>query len=294
MMHTTINIADLTVYYRDSLALDRVSASIQKGELLAVIGPNGAGKSTLIKSIMQQLKPSCGCVELAGVNPKSIAYLPQSHQIDRKFPISVREFVSAGAWKRTGFWRQFCCLEERDLEQALEKVNLKGFEERQINTLSGGQFQRVLFARMLMQDADILLLDEPFNAIDAQTTEELMEVINHCQQAGKTVIAVVHDLLLVQRFFPSTMLLATQLIAHGKTETVMTVENLAKAGYQYWNQAVSNNQNHENKHADVTPNVADSLNALNVYPIADAHMTRMEKVSEVSIKEVRVRTTYDS
>ena len=280
MAHTTINITDLTVYYRDSLALDQVSASIQKGELLAVIGPNGAGKSTLIKSIMQQLKPSCGCVELAGVDPKSIAYLPQSHQIDRKFPISVREFVSAGAWKRTGFWRQFCCLEERDLEQALEKVNLKGIEERQIDTLSGGQFQRVLFARMLMQDADILLLDEPFNAIDAQTTEELMEVINHCQQAGKTVIAVVHDLLLVQRFFPNTMLLATQMIAHGKTDAVMTVENLAKAGYQYWNNSVNNSQSDPTESNLTEPLSATPVGNKDVYPIADARRTRMEKAKE--------------
>ena len=275
MTHTTINIADLTVYYRDSLALDRVSASIQKGELLAVVGPNGAGKSTLIKSIMQQLKPTSGCVELAGADPKSIAYLPQSHQIDRKFPISVREFVSAGAWKRTGFWRKFCCLEEADLKEALTKVNLSGIEERQINTLSDGQFQRVLFARMLMQDADILLLDEPFNAIDAQTTEELMEVINHCQQSGKTVIAVIHDLLLVQRFFPNTMLLATQLIAHGKTDDVMTVENLAQAGYQYWNNAVNN----QASTVSTAINSASSNNK-DVFPIADARRTRMEKEND--------------
>ena len=282
MQHTTINITDLTVYYRDSLALDQVSASIQKGELLAVVGPNGAGKSTLIKSIMQQIKPALGCVELAGVDPKSIAYLPQSHQIDRKFPISVREFVSAGAWKRTGFWRKFCCLEEADLKQALAKVNLTGIEDRQINTLSDGQFQRILFARMLMQDADILLLDEPFNAIDAQTTEELMEVIHHCQQAGKTVIAVIHDLLLVQRFFPNTLLLATQLIAHGETETVMTVENLAKAGYQYWNNAVNTNTPNSPQ-----SNLAKSLNTTtpeskDVYPIEDARRTRMEKAKEGS------------
>ena len=289
MTNTAINIVDLTVYYRDSLALDQVSTSIQKGELLAVVGPNGAGKSTLIKSIMQQLKPYSGCVELAGVNPKSIAYLPQSNQIDRKFPISVCEFVSAGAWKRTGFWRRFCCLEKIDLEQALIKVNLKGFEDRQINTLSDGQFQRVLFARMLMQDAEILLLDEPFNAIDAQTTEELIEVINHCQQEGKTVIAVIHDLLLVQRFFPNTMLLATQLIANGKTELVMTPENLAKAGYQYWNEAVNNNP--LNQHS--INNRHSTTSALK-NPIDDGHRNESEISSGKSTEVIRERTTYDS
>ena len=228
-----INIVDLSVYYRESLALDKVSTPINKGELIAVVGPNGAGKSTLLKSIMQQLKPSSGYIDLGDLSPKDIAYLPQSHQIDRQFPITVREFVSAGAWQRISFWRVFDRSEQLSLQQALHQVNLVGVDERQINTLSGGQFQRMLFARMLMQDADILLLDEPFNTIDAQTTEDLMAVIHDCQREGKTVIAVIHDLALVQRFFPSVMLLATQLIASGKTESVMTAENLSKAGYQH-------------------------------------------------------------
>lgn len=288
MAHTAINITNLSVYYRDSLALSDVSASIEKGQLLAVVGPNGAGKSTLIKSIMQQIKPNAGSVELAGVNPKSIAYLPQSHQIDRKFPISVREFVSAGAWKRTGFWRRFCCLEQADLEQALAKVNLEGIENRQINTLSGGQFQRVLFARMLMQDADVLLLDEPFNAIDAQTTEELMEVINHCQQKGKTVIAVVHDLLLVQRFFPNTMLLSKKLIAYGETSTVMTDKNLIEAGYQYWNHSFTHQPNSEVNSQD------DSLQINTRYPAAEARRSLVEKVSKQAWEASTAGTKYDS
>lgn len=309
MAQTAINITDLSVYYRDSLALDNVSASIEKGQLLAVIGPNGAGKSTLIKSIMKQIKPNAGSVELAGVNPKSIAYLPQSHQIDRKFPISVREFVSAGAWKRTGFWRRFCCLEQADLEEALTKVNLEGIENRQINTLSGGQFQRVLFARMLMQDADVLLLDEPFNAIDAQTTEELMGVINHCCQKGKTVIAVVHDLLLVQRFFPNTMLLSKKLIAYGETSTVMKDENLIKAGYHFWNPSFNAqphqvNQPNQDSHTyndshsqsnSVEDNQDDvALNTNNRYPVAEARRSLVEKVSKKALEASRVGTKYDS
>jgi len=228
-----INIVDLSVSYKKSLALDKVSTAIHKGELIAVVGANGAGKSTLLKCIMQQLQPSSGYIDLGKLTPKDIAYLPQSHQVDRQFPITVREFVSAGAWRRISFWRVFDRTEQLLLQQALHQVNLVGVEERQIHTLSGGQFQRMLFARMLMQDADILLLDEPFNAIDAQTTKELMAVIHDCQGKGKTVITVIHDLALVQRFFPNVMLLATRLIASGKTESVMTAENLSQAGYQH-------------------------------------------------------------
>jgi zinc/manganese transport system ATP-binding protein len=228
-----INIINLCVNYKDSCALDGVSTKIKKGDLVAVVGANGAGKSTLLKSIMGQLKPSSGHVDLGQLSPKDIAYLPQSHQIDRKFPITVREFVSAGAWQRTGFWRVFSQTEKVSLQQALSKVNLIGVEERQISTLSGGQFQRMLFARMLMQDAEIILLDEPFAAIDAQTTVDLMDVIHNCQTQGKTIITVIHDLALVNRFFPKVILLAKHLIGSGKTKLIMTGENLSKAGYQH-------------------------------------------------------------
>jgi zinc/manganese transport system ATP-binding protein len=228
-----INIIDLCVNYKDSLALDGVSTEIKEGDLVAVVGANGAGKSTLLKSIMGQLKSSSGHVDLGQLSPKDIAYLPQSHQIDRKFPITVHEFVSAGAWRRTGFWRIFSNTEKLSLQQALSKVNLTGVEERQISALSGGQFQRMLFARMLMQDAQILLLDEPFAAIDAQTTMDLMDVIHDCQKQGKTIITVIHDLALVNRFFPKVILLAKHLIGSGDTNLVMTGENLSKAGYQH-------------------------------------------------------------
>jgi len=228
-----INIINLNVNYKDSFALNNISAHIGKGELVAIVGANGAGKSTLLKSIMGQLTPTSGHIDLGNLTPKNIAYLPQSHQIDRQFPITVREFVSAGAWQRTSFWRVFCQAEQRSLEEALGKVNLEGMLDRQISALSGGQFQRMLFARMLMQDADILLLDEPFSAIDAQTTMDLMEVIHDCQQQGKTIITVLHDLSLVTRFFPKVVLLAKQLIGCGKTEEIMTGENLSKAGYQH-------------------------------------------------------------
>ena len=229
-----IKINDLSVAYQKNLALSHITTTIDSGDLVAIVGPNGAGKSTLLKSIMQQMTVESGSVELGHLSLSNIAYLPQSNQIDRKFPITVTEFVSAGAWQRCSFWRIFSRKEQHLLQQALAKVDLENMAERQISQLSGGQFQRMLFARMLLQDADILLLDEPFGGIDAQTTELLMRVIQACQQQGKTVIAVIHDLALVQRYFPSTLLVATTLIAAGKTKDVLTQSHLIQAGYQHF------------------------------------------------------------
>ena len=229
-----IKINDLSVSYQENIALSHISTTIDDGDLVAIVGPNGAGKSTLLKSIMQQMAAVSGSIELGRLSLKDIAYLPQSSQIDRKFPITVTEFVSAGAWQRCSFWRLFSRNEQHLLQQALAKVDLENMAERQISQLSGGQFQRMLFARMLLQDADILLLDEPFGGIDAQTTELLMHVIQACQQQGKTVIAVLHDLALVQRYFPTTLLVATKLIASGRTSDVLTQQYLLQAGYQHF------------------------------------------------------------
>lgn len=229
-----ITIRNLSVSYQQNIALSHITTTIDNGDLVAIVGPNGAGKSTLLKSIMQQITLTSGSIDLDGLSLKNIAYLPQSSQIDRTFPITVTEFVSAGAWQRTSFWRLFNRHEQGLLQQALAKVDLENMAGRQISQLSGGQFQRMLFARMLLQDADILLLDEPFGAIDAQTTELLMAVIQECQQQGKTVIAVIHDLALVQRYFPSTLLVATKLIAAGKTNDVLAQEYLLQAGYQHF------------------------------------------------------------
>ncbi|NQZ94488.1 MAG: ABC transporter ATP-binding protein [Moritella sp.] len=229
-----IKINDLSVSYQENIALSHISTTIDDGDLVAIVGPNGAGKSTLLKSIMQQMAAVSGSIELGRLSLKDIAYLPQSSQIDRKFPITVTEFVAAGAWQRCSFWRLFSRHEQHLLQQALAKVDLENMAERQISQLSGGQFQRMLFARMLLQDADILLLDEPFGGIDAQTTELLMRVIQACQQQGKTVIAVIHDLALVQRYFPTTLLVATKLIASGRTSDVLTQQYLLQAGYQHF------------------------------------------------------------
>lgn len=227
-----ISLSNFTFFYRHNIALDAISCTINDGDLVAIVGPNGAGKSTLLKALMKQITPTTGEVCLGLYTMKDIAYLPQSSHIDRNFPITVEEFISAGAWRRSSFWRRFTQEEYHKMAQALVTVQLSGMEKRQISELSGGQFQRMLFARMLLQDAQILLLDEPFAAIDAQTSEDLMAVIKRCQQQGKTVIAVMHDLSLVARYFPTTILIATQLVASGDTKTVLQSYYLQQAGYQ--------------------------------------------------------------
>lgn len=263
-----ITIDNLSVAYHSKIALDNISATINDQDLVAIVGPNGAGKSTLLKSIMQQLSTLSGSIDLGSASLKDIAYLPQSSQIDHNFPITVTEFVSAGAWQRTHFWRVFNRKEQDRLKQALAKVDLENMAKCQISQLSGGQFQRMLFARMLLQDADILLLDEPFGAIDANTTQLLMEVINECQQNGKTIIAVIHDLALVQHYFPTTLLVATNLIAVGDTREVLTQQNLLKAGYQHFAHcAVHNTFNHpfhdsvntQNRNAPITANKIEAI-----------------------------------
>ncbi|WP_026339328.1 metal ABC transporter ATP-binding protein [Psychromonas ossibalaenae] len=226
-----IKISKLTVHYQNVLALENVDTEIHQGEMIAIVGANGAGKSTLLKAIMAQVKAAAGGVEFKKFGLKNIAYLPQSQKVDRSFPITVKEFVSAGTWRKTGLWRAFTPFLNKQMLACLRQVGLENSEHKQIGELSGGQFQRMLFARMLIQDAQILILDEPFNSVDMHTTRDLAAVIQGCHAAGKTVIAVIHDMPLVKQYFPETALLAGRLIAKGPTEQVLTQDNMCKAGF---------------------------------------------------------------
>lgn len=178
---------------------------------------------------MGQLRPLDGSVECHDIRRNEIAYLPQLSQVDRRFPITVDELVSLGAWKQTGAFGRLKMQHKKKVRSALEQIGLAGFEKRLISTLSGGQMQRVLFARLLMQEASLILLDEPFTAIDSKTTEDLLEQVALWHQSGKTVIAVLHELSIIREHFPETLLLSRQPIAYGPTETVLTDNNLAKA-----------------------------------------------------------------
>ena len=168
---------NVTLGYDRHPAVHHLSGDIAPGALLAVVGPNGAGKSTLFRGIVGMLKPLAGTISLGGAKARDVAYLPQVADIDRSFPISVFDFVGMGLLRRTGLFGGIGAKERDPVEHALQAVGLTGFEARTIGTLSGGQMQRMLFARLMLQDARIIVLDEPFNAIDAKTSADLLDLV---------------------------------------------------------------------------------------------------------------------
>ena len=223
-----VKLDQLTVHYRRQPALQHISGSFPRGSLTAVVGPNGSGKSTLLKSIVGLLPSAPNCVALATPRER-IAYLPQLSEIARGFPMTVRDCVLLGCWPRQGAWGGIDNSQLGRVDQALQAVGLAGFGARPIGGLSSGQFQRVLFARLLVQDADLILLDEPFNAMDSKTTAALLGLVGQWHAAGRTVVAVLHDDAQVRAHFPRTLLLARECIAWGPTDAVMTEPLLRRA-----------------------------------------------------------------
>jgi zinc/manganese transport system ATP-binding protein len=220
---------NVTLGYDRHPAVHHLAGEVASGALLAVIGPNGAGKSTLLRGIAGILKPLSGSISLGGIDHRDIAYLPQTSDIDRSFPISVFDFVGTGLWRKTGFFGGIGKAERAQIAAALAAVGLTGFENRGIGTLSGGQMQRVLFARVLLQDARLIVLDEPFNAIDTRTAADLLALVQRWQAEGRTVLAALHDLEMVRANFPDTLLLARGPVAWGPTAQVLTPDNLLVA-----------------------------------------------------------------
>src|SRR5882757_9223406 len=216
----------VTVRYGKGTAVRHVDARIALGTLTAVIGPNGAGKSTLLNVVSGIKRTAAGRVVLNSCIGHRIAYLPQQSALDRSFPIQVLDLVLLGAWERTHSLRRVSSIDRQRAQDALGAVGLTGLEARPIGSLSAGQLQRALFARLLMQDAQLLLLDEPFNAVDSRTTQDLLEVLKSWHQEGRTVVAVLHDLDQVRAHFTHTLLMAHRCIACGKTHSVVTAENL--------------------------------------------------------------------
>ena len=184
---------NITVSYRSVPAVHHAYARFEPGSSWAIFGPNGAGKSTLLKAVMRLLPCDTGSVQWQGLQRRDLAYLPQQAEIDRSLPMTVAELTALGLWHELGAFGGICRAQRARVLQALEQVGMAAFAQRQIAALSRGQFQRVLFARMLVQDARFLLLDEPFNAMDAYTTQSLLMLLRQCQQQGKGIIAVVHD-----------------------------------------------------------------------------------------------------
>ncbi len=228
-MRAAIRLDDVTLGYDRHPAVHHLTGDIAEGSLTALVGPNGGGKSTLLKGVTGALTPLGGRIDLGGLGRRDIAYLPQIADIDRSFPLSVFDLVAMGLWKRTGLFGGTGKADRARVSEALATVGLRGFETRPVGTLSGGQMQRALFARLLLQDARVILLDEPFSAIDSRTVEDLVHIIGHWHAEGRTIVAVLHDLDLVRRHFPHSLLLARETVAWGPTPAVLTAENLFKA-----------------------------------------------------------------
>lgn len=227
MAQAALTFRDLTLGYNDHPAVHHLNGAVKQGSLTAVVGANGSGKSTLMKGIVGVLKPMDG--ESLAAPGVRIAYLPQQSELDRSFPARVVDLVSMGLWPKRGLLGRFTAEDKATVKRALTAVGLEGFEGRSIDTLSGGQLQRSLFARVLVQDAEIILLDEPFNAIDARTVIDLVALIKRWHGENRTVMVVAHDLDLVREHFPETLLLARRPVAWGPTAEVLKPENLLKA-----------------------------------------------------------------
>jgi len=234
-----VRLVDLTVSHDRHPAVHHLSGELAVGSLTAVIGPNGAGKSSLLQAVAGQIAPGGGRIEIAPALAGRMAYLPQQSHIDRSFPISVLDLVLLGHWRRSGAFGRIDAGARGEAAQALAAVGLHGFERRLIGELSSGQFQRVLFARLLLQDAQLILLDEPFNAIDARTSADLLDLVRRWHGEARTVVVVLHDLEQVRGHFPQALLLAREAVAWGPTAQVLRAENLFRARQmaEHWDEA---------------------------------------------------------
>jgi manganese/zinc/iron transport system ATP- binding protein len=230
---TPIAVEDLTVAYRDEPVLWDVDVSVPEGTLMAIVGPNGAGKSTLIKTVLGLMAPSAGRVLIYG-KPYAqqrhlVAYVPQRGSVDWDFPTSALDVVMMGRYGHLG-WIKRPGSSDRSLAlDALRKVGMEEFASRQISQLSGGQQQRVFLARALVQNAQIYLMDEPFQGVDATTEKAIIDVLRELKANGRTVVVVHHDLETVPEYFDHVLLLNVRAIASGAVETTFTPENLRLA-----------------------------------------------------------------
>ncbi len=219
MKSDAVELVNLTLGYNGFPVIHNVSGSVRKGSLTAVVGPNGSGKSTLLKGIAGILSPSDG--ECIIHPPTRIAYLPQLSELDRSFPACVQDIVSLGLWPGRGPFRRHRRQDRQRLSDALAEVGMTGFENQPLAALSGGQLQRALFARVILQGADLILLDEPFNAIDVKTTRDMLALIKRWHAQSRTVVVVIHDMRLVGEHFPETLMINGRVVAWGETLAVL-------------------------------------------------------------------------
>lgn len=224
---------DLTVAYHKKPVLWDIDLEIPGGVLMAIVGPNGAGKSTLIKTMLNMIEPVTGDTKFWGESyekqRKKIGYVPQRGSVDWDFPTNVLDVVTMGTYGKLGWIKRPGKKEKEKAIEALEKVDILSFADRQISQLSGGQQQRVFLARALVQNADIYFMDEPFQGVDAKTERAIINILRELRSMGKTVVVVHHDLQTVQEYFDWVTLLNKVIIDSGPVEKVFNEENLMKA-----------------------------------------------------------------
>jgi zinc/manganese transport system ATP-binding protein len=219
----------LTLGYDGETAVDGASGGFAMGRSTVIVGPNGSGKSTLLKAIAGRITPVSGAIRLEGLTPRQIAWLPQEAAIDRAFPITLADFVALGFERRLGLFRGLGPAGRATLAAAIAAVGLEGLEPRPIASLSGGQFQRALFARVIAEDAPVILLDEPFAGQDSRTTADLIGVIDAWRAEGRTLVIVLHDLALARALGDETLVMARGCLAWGPTADVLTPDHLRRA-----------------------------------------------------------------
>lgn len=224
-----IDIQDISISYPRNSIISGLSCVFESPSLWALAGPNGAGKSTLLKTLLGLLKPKTGKIIFHGFCPCDVAYLAQQNQLDRRFPLTVGDTIAMGLFREVGIFRRYTNQQREKMQEALEQVGLSSFSKTPLQALSGGQFQRVLFARLILQDTPVIFLDEPFAGVDGRTIDDLMTLIHSWVKEGRLVIAVLHDLDLVQDNFPQTLLLARHFYRWGLTKDVLTKENMREA-----------------------------------------------------------------
>ena len=221
-----IEIKNLTVAYGENIALEDLNLNIEVGSLMALVGPNGAGKSTLIKTILKFLIQITGEIK---INAKTLAYVPQRNSVDWDFPTTLFDVVEMGCYGRVGLFKRVSKEEKQKVLKAIEQVGMLEFKDRQISELSGGQQQRAFIARALVQEADIYLMDEPFQGVDSTTEKSIVEILKQLKAEGKTIIVVHHDLQTVPAYFESVALINKAVIVSGKVSEVFTQENIDMA-----------------------------------------------------------------
>jgi zinc/manganese transport system ATP-binding protein len=206
-----------------------LTGTFAPGSLTAITGPNGSGKSTLLHALNGSLPPTTGRIDRGTLGPRQVAFLPQEGQLNRGFPITSRDVVALGWSARLGLFRRIGPSEYAAADQALAAVGLDGLGSRPIGALSAGQFQRVLFARTIVRDAPVILLDEPFSAVDAATEADLLAIVDTWHAEGRTIIIVSHDLDLIHGAFPDTLLLGSDLVTWGPTAEVLSARAVQRA-----------------------------------------------------------------